>query len=315
MRTNPIRLSRARALIQRIVIVAGLAGGLLPSSVWAASPTSPPALNTDKDKISYALGLSIAHSFQPIAAFIEPESVKQAVHAVLSHGQPLMTLDQAKVTDAALRAYLAKNAGKAAAPSVSKRDVSLMLGTYVIGPSLERFGNTVDLDRMIQALTARLANRPVLMNDQQVADTMHAFMSAQQEKAARSNRQEEERFFAQNKSQKGVQTTSSGIQYQVLRPGSGKRPNKTNTVRVHYEGKLLNGHIFDSSYQRGQAAEFRLDQVIPGWTEGVALMPVGAKYRFWIPAHLAYGSKGAPGGVIGPDAALTFDVELLDILP
>lgn len=315
MRTNLRRISCARALIQTIVIVAGLAGGLLSTSVLATPASPPPALNTDKDKISYALGLSVAHSFQPIAAFIEPESVKQAVQAVLSHGQPLMTLDQAKATDAALRAYLAKKTGQADAPSVSKRDVSLMLGTYVIGPSLERFGNSVDLDRMIQALTARLSNRPVLMNDQQVADTMRTFITAQRENAARSNHQEEERFFAQNKSQKGVQTTLSGIQYQVLRPGSGKRPNKTNTVRVNYEGKLLNGQIFDSSYQRGQAAEFRLDQVIPGWTEGVALMPVGAKYRFWIPAHLAYGSKGAPGGVIGPDAALTFDVELLDILP
>lgn len=100
----------------------------------------------------------------------------------------------------------------------------------------------------------------------------------------------------------------------VLRQGSGERPMRTNKVRVNYEGKLLNGQVFDSSYQRGQPAEFGLDQVIAGWTEGVALMPVGSKYRFWIPSNLAYGPNGTQGA-IGPDATLTFDVELMGILP
>ncbi|WP_170292369.1 FKBP-type peptidyl-prolyl cis-trans isomerase, partial [Xanthomonas maliensis] len=106
-----------------------------------------------------------------------------------------------------------------------------------------------------------------------------------------------------------------GLQYMVLRQGSGERPMPTNTVRVNYEGKLLDGQVFDSSYQRGQPAEFGLGQVIPGWTEGLALMPVGSKYRFWIPSNLAYGPNGTQGGPIGPDATLTFDVELLGILP
>ena len=101
----------------------------------------------------------------------------------------------------------------------------------------------------------------------------------------------------------------------VLREGSGPRQLPSDTVRVNYEGKLLDGTVFDSSYQRGEPAQFGLNQVIPGWTEGVGLMPVGAKYRFWIPSQLAYGSNGAPGGMIGPDATLTFDVELLGIAP
>ncbi|KLD69243.1 hypothetical protein Y886_43125 [Xanthomonas hyacinthi DSM 19077] len=88
----------------------------------------------------------------------------------------------------------------------------------------------------------------------------------------------------------------------------------TSKVRVNYEGKLLNGEVFDSSYKTGQPAEFLLSQVVPGWSEGVALMPVGAKYRFWIPSNLGYGPRGTPGGPIGPDAMLTFDVELLGIL-
>jgi FKBP-type peptidyl-prolyl cis-trans isomerase FkpA len=101
----------------------------------------------------------------------------------------------------------------------------------------------------------------------------------------------------------------------VLRQGAGPRPKTTDTVRVHYEGALLDGTVFDSSYQRGQPASFPLNQVIPGWTEGVSLMAVGAKYRFWIPGDLAYGPKGTPDGSIGPNATLTFDVELQAINP
>ena len=108
-------------------------------------------------------------------------------------------------------------------------------------------------------------------------------------------------------------TTASGLQYMVLRQGAGLRPKPTDKVRVNYEGKLLDGKVFDSSYERGQPAEFSLTQVIAGWSEGVALMPVGGKYRFWVPADIAYGEQGPPD--IGPNATLQFDVELLDIVP
>jgi len=111
-----------------------------------------------------------------------------------------------------------------------------------------------------------------------------------------------------------VLTTPSGLQYMVLREGSGPRPMASDTVRVNYEGKLLDGTVFDSSYERGEPAEFPLNRVIAGWTEGLSLMPVGAKYRFWIPSDLAYGASGSPPK-IGPNATLTFDVELLGIAP
>ena len=107
--------------------------------------------------------------------------------------------------------------------------------------------------------------------------------------------------------------TASGLRYRILRQSTGKKPTSASTVTVNYRGWLRHGKVFDSSYERGQPAEFGLNQVIAGWTEGLALMPVGAKYRFWIPASLAYGEKGTPGGVIGPNAALVFDVELLGI--
>ncbi|MBU6166886.1 MAG: FKBP-type peptidyl-prolyl cis-trans isomerase [Alphaproteobacteria bacterium] len=127
-------------------------------------------------------------------------------------------------------------------------------------------------------------------------------------------RQDDMAFLKANKAKAGVITTGSGLQYQVIRDGKGPRPAAKDTVLVHYEGKLINGTVFDSSYSRGQPAAFPLDQVIPGWTEGVQLMPVGAKYHFVVPPELAYGAQGA-GGVIPPGAVLEFDIELLAVKP
>ena len=125
-------------------------------------------------------------------------------------------------------------------------------------------------------------------------------------------REAEEKFLAENAGKEGVVKTASGLQYQVLKDGSGRKPTRDDVVRVHYEGRLLNGKVFDSSIARGEPAEFPLGQVIPGWTEGVQLMPVGAKYRFFIPAALAYGERGA-GDAVPPHSTLIFDVELLEI--
>ncbi|MFZ4688026.1 MAG: FKBP-type peptidyl-prolyl cis-trans isomerase [Polymorphobacter sp.] len=129
-------------------------------------------------------------------------------------------------------------------------------------------------------------------------------------------RQADMKFMADNGKKAGVVTTSSGLQYEVIREGSGPKPGRTDTVLVHYEGRLVDAAktVFDSSYQRGQPAAFPLDQVIPGWTEGVQLMPAGSKYRFVVPPALAYGAKGA-GGVIPPGAVLEFDIELLAVRP
>jgi FKBP-type peptidyl-prolyl cis-trans isomerase len=120
-------------------------------------------------------------------------------------------------------------------------------------------------------------------------------------------------FLKQNAAKAGVKSTPSGLQYEVLAEGSGRKPVAADQVRVHYVGTLLDGTVFDSSVARGEPAEFGLDQVIAGWTEGLQLMSKGAKYRFTIPADLAYGERGA-GNVIGPHSTLIFDVELLEIL-
>ncbi|MCB1157821.1 MAG: FKBP-type peptidyl-prolyl cis-trans isomerase [Leptospiraceae bacterium] len=120
-----------------------------------------------------------------------------------------------------------------------------------------------------------------------------------------------EKFLTENKGKEGVKVTPSGLQYKVIKEGSGAKPTATNTVKVHYVGTLIDGSEFDSSYKRGQPAVFPLNGVIPGWTEGLQLMTVGSKYKFFIPSHIAYGERGP--GKIGPNSTLIFDVELISI--
>ena len=131
--------------------------------------------------------------------------------------------------------------------------------------------------------------------------------------AGEAAKSEGERFLAENAKKPGVKVTASGLQYEVLQEGTGKAPKATDTVRCHYHGTLIDGTVFDSSYQRNQPADFGLNQVIAGWTEGVQLMKEGAKYRLYLPYNLAYGEHGA-GNSIPPYAALIFDVELLKVL-
>jgi len=120
------------------------------------------------------------------------------------------------------------------------------------------------------------------------------------------------KFLEENAQKEGITKTASGLQYEVLQEGTGPKPGPTSTVEVHYEGRLINGKVFDSSYQRKETISFPLNRVIAGWTEGLQLMPTGAKYRLYIPSELGYGTRGA-GGDIPPDSALIFDVELISI--
>jgi FKBP-type peptidyl-prolyl cis-trans isomerase len=127
------------------------------------------------------------------------------------------------------------------------------------------------------------------------------------------NLEKGEAFLKENAKKEGVKTTASGLQYKVLKEGTGKSPQATDKVEVHYKGTLLDGTEFDSSIKRGQPATFPLNRVIPGWTEGVQLMKEGAKYQFTIPSKLAYGESGTPGGPIPPNATLIFEVELISV--
>lgn len=159
-----------------------------------------------------------------------------------------------------------------------------------------------------------------VMEDKETAFTSREAQVMLQEFFQKKQKEEAEKFIAEGKAyldenakKEGVTVTKSGLQYEVLQEGTGKSPKATDTVRCHYEGRLLDGSVFDSSYKRGEPADFGLNQVIPGWTEGVQLMKEGAKYRFTIPYLLAYGERGA-GASIPPFSTLVFDVELIKVL-
>lgn len=179
----------------------------------------------------------------------------------------------------------------------------------------------LDIDAFVQGVRDTLfASGKSLMTQDSIQAVMGEFrrqsqarMQAETESIAEKNRAAGEAFLKENGTKEGVVTTESGLQYQVITMGDGPKPEATDQVKVHYAGTLLDGTQFDSSYDRGQPASFGLNGVIRGWTEGVQLMPVGSKFKFWIPGDLAYGKRGSPGK-IGPDEVLVFEVELLEIL-
>ncbi len=147
---------------------------------------------------------------------------------------------------------------------------------------------------------------------QEAQTVLNRFFSELEQKAAKAAKEQGEKFLEQNKQRPSVKTTPSGLQYEILEPALGMKPKATDTVRVHYEGTLIDGTVFDSSYKRGESITFPLNGVIAGWTEGLQLMSIGAKYKFYIPYQLGYGERGA-GAQIPPYAALIFTVELLGI--
>ncbi len=138
-------------------------------------------------------------------------------------------------------------------------------------------------------------------------------MGAEQEQGE-DGRAKGQQYLAENADREGVQTTESGLQYEVITMGTGPKPTRDDQVKVHYAGRLIDGTVFDSSIKRGEPVVFPVTGVIPGWVEGLQLMPVGSKFKFHIPSELAYGQGGAPGGAIPPNSVLVFDVELLEIV-
>ena len=163
------------------------------------------------------------------------------------------------------------------------------------------------------AVSAVLKGEKTAVSALEAQQEVNMFIQKQEAERGKFQREAGERFLADNAKKDGVTTTASGLQYQVLKEGTGKQPKATDQVRCHYEGTLIDGTVFDSSYRRGEPAVFPLNGVIAGWTEGVQLMSEGAKYRFYIPFNLAYGANGA-GASIPPYAALIFDVELIAVL-
>lgn len=202
---------------------------------------------------------------------------------------------------------------------MDKLSYALGLG---IGQQLKQMGlkDSLKVEDFAQSIVDVLNDNDLKVSHSEAQTIVNSFFQEQEEKMNKAKAEKGKlaleagkKFLEENGSRAEVVTTASGLQYEVLAEGNGKKPKATDTVRCHYEGRLIDGTVFDSSYQRNQPADFGLNQVIPGWTEGVQLMGEGAKYRFYIPYLLAYGEGGA-GDMIPPFSTLVFDVELIKVL-
>jgi FKBP-type peptidyl-prolyl cis-trans isomerase FkpA/FKBP-type peptidyl-prolyl cis-trans isomerase FklB len=253
-----MKLLPRHALVLSAALLATLAAGCnkpadkaaaaKPAETKAGAANAVPGLPTEKDQVSYMVGMALAKQLEPMKEEIDVDTISKAIKTSLAGGKLLLTEEQAQK----------------------------------IG---ENFGQK--------------------MQAKQIAKMMAD---------AKANLEAGQKFLAENAKKPGVHTTASGLQYQVITEGKGPKPKAGDVVRVHYKGALLDGKTFDSSYDRGQPVVFPIEQVVPGWQEGLQLMPVGSKYKLWIPANLGYGEKGTPGGPIGPNSTLVFDLELIDIV-
>ena len=201
---------------------------------------------------------------------------------------------------------------------MDKLSYALGLG---IGQQLSQMGaNDISAEDFAQAIKDVLQGHELKVSHREAQTIVQDYFQKQEQKlqaqraeAGKAHKEAGEKYLAENAKKEGVITLPSGLQYQVLKEGNGKKPTAKDTVQCHYEGFLIDGTVFDSSIQRGEPATFSLQQVIAGWTEGLQLMQEGAKYRFFIPYRLAYGEGGA-GSSIPPFAALIFDVELIQVV-
>lgn len=280
------------------------------------------SLSGERQQISYLVGMDVGRSLAAAGPDIDFPSFQRAIEQALAGGAPLIGEDEvAQVGQALMQRMAVRSGGRVPGmapgvlpPEVDPVKVGLLTGLDV-GRSLRPLADTLELPVLVQAVrTVVEGGTPLLSTDQasEARAALERHTRGQAERVAQANRDEGAEFMARNRTAKGVFSTGSGLQYSVLRAGSGPRPRPGDRVRVHYRGTLLDGTEFDSSYARGEPAEFGLNDVIAGWTEGLTLMPVGSHYRFWIPGELAYGQAGSPPQ-IGPFATLVFEVELLDI--
>ncbi len=190
---------------------------------------------------------------------------------------------------------------------------------YAFGASvardLKRTGlETINAEVLAQAIADIFAGKESPLDEGLERELIMQAIGAAREKMERQKRDEAHAFLEKNKARPGITTTASGLQYEVIREGTGARPTVADTVTVHYKGQLTNGHVFDSSYDRGQPTTFPLGRVIAGWQEGLQLMPAGAHYRIYVPYELGYGEQGA-GQDIPPYSTLIFEVELVSVQP
>ena len=217
-----------------------------PRTATAPASSQPLVLKTDKEKLSYAIGMNIGAGMKKDTLDIDPTVLTRGIKDALTGAKTSMTEEEARTIVNAFRTEMVKK------------------------------------------------------------------QQAEAQKAGEANKQAGEKFLAENKTKEGVVALPSGLQYKIVKQGDGPKPTASDTVVTNYRGTLIDGKEFDSSYKRGQPATFPVGQVIKGWTEALQLMPVGSKWQLFIPANLAYGER-SPGGDIGPNSTLIFDIELLSI--
>jgi len=208
--------------------------------------------------------------------------------------------------------YGQKKMDKNAALKTEMDTVSYSLGVN-IGKNLKGQGfSDINIAAMMKAMEDVMGDKTLSISEEDANTLIQAYFATVMEKKTKEGRAEGETFLAENAKKAGITTTASGLQYEVMTMGEGPKPVATDKVTVHYHGTLTDGKVFDSSVDRGEPASFPLNGVITGWTEALQLMPIGSKFRIFLPSDLAYGERGA-GQLIGPHATLIFEVELLSI--
>ncbi len=307
-----------------------LAAGLLATSLFAQNPPSEETMK----KASYAMGSSVAQQInsgqgglvpdQFIKGFEEAVGGDVNVPEKMSYAQGMRAAQQRGVNQ---EQFLKGFQDAMANPEAVGATMSYAEGMSM-AMRLQQEPMGFDRDEVLRAVKDRLGNKEPAYSEEELMGAMQelqAFAQQQQQAAmqqqamqregmaqkAEENMAKGKEFLKANAAKEGITTTMTGLQYQVLKEGDGAKPTAESTVKVHYTGRLLDGKVFDSSVERGEPVEFPLSGVIPGWTEGLQLMPVGSSFRFWIPAELAYGAN-APAS-IGPNQVLDFEVELLEI--
>lgn len=277
-------------------------------------------MNTQNDSIAYAIGVYLTQQMQSQGITINPTLLHQG-YTDLQSGKGMSAEEAGNI----IRQYSLEMQSRQGSPVTDENPISLNIDSLSIALGAD-FSNNMKTNEvelndaaMLAGASEFLSEGGAKLDDTQTGDLIKTFSAQVQEKAqlkaaeqGKVNQAEGEAFLAENANKEGVKTTETGLQYKVLREGTGNSPVATDEVEVHYEGRLLDGKVFDSSYERGQPISFPLSGVIPGWTEGVQLMKTGAKFQFYIPSDLAYGLRGSPPN-IGPNSTLIFDVELISI--
>ena len=192
------------------------------------------------------------------------------------------------------------------------KNLSYSLGMSMASQLMQTGLENLDVDAFVKAFTEIMRDEKTSLSMEEATQHIQAYFNAKQNEMLQINKEQGVQFLVENKKKENVIELPSGLQYEVLTEGNGEIPSATDTVKCHYHGTLIDGTVFDSSVQRGQPASFGVNQVIKGWVEALQIMPVGSKWRLFVPSNLAYGEQGA-GNDIQPNSTLIFEVELLDI--